>query len=154
MKKELEDVFNRGFWDGYYQGARLGEWCDVYGSTAARKKAYCGKITNWFGKLGVAEILVESYSLKVGDKILIIGPTSGCVEYTVPEIRVDLKPVQEAGKGVYCSIPINWKDVVPGAREEALSLCGDGCNEQACKAIEETRLRRSDKVYIWAEDKN
>ena len=154
MKKELEDVFNRGFWDGYYQGARLGEWCDVYGSTAARKKAYCGKITNWFGKLGVAEILVESYSLKVGDKILIIGPTSGCVEYTVPEIRVDLKPVQEAGKGVYCSIPVNWKDVVPGAREEALSLCGDGCNEQACKAIEESRLRRSDKVYIWAEDKN
>ena len=152
MKEELMDVFNRGFWDGYYQGARLGEWCDVYGSTAARKKAYCGKITNWFGRLGVAEILVESHSLKVGDKILIIGPTSGCVEYTVPEIRVDLKPVQEAGKGTYCSIPINWKDVVPGAREEALSLCGDGCNEQACRAIEETRLRRSDKVYIWAEE--
>ena len=152
MKKELAEVFNRGFWDGYYQGARLGEWCDVYGSTAARKKAYCGKITNWFGKLGVAEILVESYSLKVGDKILIIGPTSGCVEYTVPEIRVDLKPVQEAGKGTYCSIPVNWKDVVPGAREEAMSLCGDGCNELACRAIEETRLRRSDKVYIWAEE--
>ena len=153
MKEELMDVFNRGFWDGYYQGARLGEWCDVYGSTAARKKTYCGKITNWFGRLGVAEILVESRSLKVGDKILIIGPTSGCVEYTVPEIRVDLKPVEEAGKGTYCSIPINWKDVVPGAREEALSLCGDGCNEQACRAIEETRLRRSDKVYIWAEEK-
>ena len=152
LKEELKDVFNRGFWDGYYQGARLGEWCDVYGSTAARKKAYCGKITNWFGKLGVAEILVESYSLKVGDKILIIGPTSGCVEYTVPEIRVDLKPVQEAGKGVYCSIPINWKDVVPGAREEAMSLCGDGCNEQACRAIEESRLRRSDKVYIWEKE--
>ena len=152
MKEELMDVFNRGFWDGYYQGARLGEWCDVYGSTAARKKAYCGKITNWFGRLGVAEILIESHSLKVGDKILIIGPTSGCVEYTVPEIRVDLIPVQEAGKGTYCSIPINWKDVVPGAREEALSLCGDGCNEQACRAIEETRLRRSDKVYIWAEE--
>ena len=151
FKKELEEVFNRGFWGGYYQGAKLGEWCDVYGSTATRKKAYCGKITNWFGKLGVAEILVESYSLKVGDKILIIGPTSGCVEYTVPEIRVDLKPVQEAGKGVYCSIPIDWSKVVPGAREEALSLCGDGCNEVACKAIEETRLRRSDKVYIWPE---
>jgi len=152
LKEELKDVFNRGFWDGYYQGARLGEWCEVYGSTAGRKKAYCGKITNWFGKLGVAEILVESYSLKVGDKILIIGPTSGCVEYTVPEIRVDLKPVQEAAKGTYCSIPVNWKGVVPGAREEALSLCGDGCNEQACRAIEETRLRRSDKVYIWAEE--
>ena len=151
MKTELEEVFNRGFWGGYYQGGKMGEWCNIYGSTATRKKAYCGKITNWFGKLGVAEILVESYSLKVGDKILIIGPTSGCVEYTVPEIRVDLKPVQEATKGTYCSIPINWKDVVPGAREEELSLCGDGCNEAACKAIEENRLRRSDKVYIWPE---
>ena len=152
MKNELLDVFNRGFWDGYYQGARLGEWCDVYGSTARRKKVYSGKITNWFGKLGVAEILVESYSLKVGDKILIIGPTSGCVEYTVPEIRVDLKPVQEAVKGTYCSIPVDWNKVVPGAREEAEGLCGDGCSENACRAIEETRLRRSDKVYIWPEE--
>ena len=152
FKKELEEVFNRGFWDGYYQGARLGEWCDVYGSTSTRKKVYCGKITNWFGKLGVAEILVESTTLTVGDKILIIGPTSGCVEYTVPEIRVDLKPVQEASKGTYCSIAIDWSKVVPGAREEAMSLCGDGCNEVACKAIEETRLRRSDKVYVWKEE--
>ncbi len=152
LKAELTEVFNRGFWDGYYQGARLGEWADVYGSSATRKKAYCGKVTNWFGKLGVAEILVESRSLKVGDKILIQGPTSGSVEYTVPEIRVDLKPVEEAGKGVYCSIPIDWSQVVPGAREEALSLCGDGCSEAACKAIEENRLRRSDKVYIWAEE--
>ncbi len=151
LKSELMEVFNRGFWDGYYQGARLGEWTEVYGSSATRKKAYCGKVTNWFGKLGVAEILVESRSLKVGDKILIQGPTSGCVEYTVPEIRVELKPVEEAGKGVYCSIPIDWSKVVPGAREEALGLCGDGCNELACKAIEESRLRRSDKVYIWEE---
>ncbi len=151
LKDELAEVFNRGFWDGYYQGARLGEWTEVYGSSATRKKAYCGKVTNWFGKLGVAEILVESRSLKVGDKILIQGPTSGCVEYTVPEIRVDLKPVEEAGKGVYCSIPIDWSKVVPGAREEALGLCGDGCNELACRAIEESRLRRSDKVYIWEE---
>ena len=100
----------------------------------------------------MAEILVESYTLKVGDKILIIGPTSGCVEYTVPEIRVDLKPVEEASKGTYCSIAIDWSKVVPGAREEALSLCGDGCDENACRAIEETRLRRSDKVYIWREE--
>ena len=129
----------------------MGEWCDVYGSTATRKKVYSGKITNWFGKLGVAEILVESNPLKVGDKILIIGPTSGCVDYTVPEIRVELKPVEEAGKGVYCSSPGAWSKVVPGAREEALSLCGDGCSETASRAIEETRLRRSDKVYIWPE---
>ena len=152
LKKELGEVFNRGFWDGYYQGARLGEWSEVYGSRATRKKVYCGKITNWFGKLGVAEILIESRSLKVGDKILIIGPTSGCVEYTVPEIRVDLKPVQEASKGVFCSVAIDWSKVVPGAREEELGLCGDGCSESACKAIQENRLRRSDKVYIWAEE--
>ena len=154
LKEELTEVFNRGFWGGYYQGAKLGEWCEVYGSKATHKKVYCGKITNWFGKLGVAEILVESYSLKVGDKILIIGPTSGVVEYTVPEIRVDLKPVEEASKGTYCSIPLDWSKVVPGAREEAMSLCGDGCNEQACKAIEENRLRRSDKVYIWRKEEN
>jgi len=152
LKKELEEVFNRGFWDGYYQGARLGEWSEIYGSRATRKKVYCGKVTNWFGKLGVAEILVESRALNVGDKILIIGPTSGVVEYTIPEIRVDLKPVQEASKGVFCSIPIDWSKVVPGAREEELGLCGDSCSETACKAIEEDRLRRSDKVYIWAED--
>mgnify|MGYP003289739413 CR=1 FL=1 len=151
LKQQLSEVFNRGFWDGYYQGARLGEWCDVYGSTSSLKKVYCGKITNWFGKLGVAEILVESYSLKTGDKILIIGPTSGVVEYTVPEIRVDLKPVEEASKGTYCSVLIDWSKVVPGAREEAQGLCGDGCDASACKAIEESRLRRSDKVYIWKE---
>lgn len=151
LKEELSEVFNRGFWDGYYQGARLGEWSEVYGSKATRKKVYSGKVTNWFGKLGVAEILVESASLKVGDKILIIGPTSGVVEYTIPEIRVDLKPVQEASKGTFCSIHIDWDKVVPGAREQAQSLCGDGCSQEACKAIEEQRLRRSDKVYIWAE---
>ena len=149
LKEKLTNVFNRGFWDGYYQGAKLGEWCDVYGSKSGIKKVYCGKITNWFGKLGVAEILVESYSLKTGDKILIMGPTSGVIEYTVPEIRVDLKPAEEASKGTYCSIHIDWSKVVPGAREEVQGLCGDGCNEEACRAIEETRLRRSDKVYIW-----
>ena len=149
LKEKLSNVFNRGFWDGYYQGARLGEWCDVYGSKSGIKKVYCGKITNWFGKLGVAEILVESYSLKVGDKILIMGPTSGVIEYTVPEIRVDLKPAEEASKGTYCSIHIDWSKVVPGAREEEQGLCGDGCNDDACRAIEESRLRRSDKVYIW-----
>ncbi|MGM9736635.1 MAG: peptidase U32 family protein [Candidatus Cryptobacteroides sp.] len=149
LKAELGEVFNRGFWDGYYQGARLGEWSEVYGSKATKRKVYCGKVTNWFGKLGVAEVLVESASLKVGDRILIIGPTSGVVEYTVPEIRVDLKPVQEATKGTFCSIFIDWSKVAPGAREEKQGLCGDGCSETACRAIEEERLRRSDKVYLW-----
>ena len=127
LKKELSEVFNRGFWDGYYQGARLGQWSEVYGSKATRKKIYSGKVTNWFGKLGVAEILVESASLKTGDSILIIGPSTGVVEMTVPEIRVDLKEAPLAGKGTYCSIP------VPSS---LLESCGG-------------KLRRSDKVYIW-----
>ena len=149
LKEGLSEVFNRGFWDGYYQGARLGQWSEVYGSKATRRKVYCGKVTNWFGRLGVAEVLVESASMKVGDKILIIGPTSGVIEYTVPEIRVDLKPVAEAAKGTLCSIPIDRSKVVPGAREERDGLCGDGCSQQACRAIEDERLRRSDKIYLW-----
>ena len=149
LKEELSEVFNRGFWDGYYQGARLGEWSEVYGSKATKKKVYCGKVTNWFGRLAVAEILVESASLKVGDRILIIGPTSGVVEYTVPEIRVDLKPVDQAPKGTLCSIPIDWSKAAPGAREERQGLCGDGCSEASCRAIEDERLRRSDTVYLW-----
>ncbi len=127
LKKELSEVFNRGFWDGYYQGARLGQWSEVYGSKATRKKVYSGKVTNWFGKLGVAEILVESASLKKGDRILIIGPSTGVVEMTVPEIRVDLKEAAQADKGIYCSIPVE---------AALLESCGG-------------KLRRSDKVYIW-----
>ena len=129
LKKELSEVFNRGFWDGYYQGARLGEWSEVYGSKATRKKVYSGRITNWFGKIGVAEILVESAPLKTGDRILVMGPSTGVVEMDVPEIRVDLKPVSEAVKGEYCSIPVD------------ASLL-EGCDG---------KLRRSDKVYIWTE---
>ena len=126
LKKELSEVFNRGFWDGYYQGARLGEWSDVYGSKATRKKVYSGKVTNWFAKLGVAEVLIESAPLKVGDKILIIGPSTGVIETEVSEIRVDLKPVEKAEKGTLCSVPV--------------SLSG-----------QTDKLRRSDKIYIWAE---
>ena len=129
LKQELSEVFNRGFWDGYYQGARLGEWSEVYGSKATRKKVYSGKITNWFGKIGVAEILVESAPLKTGDRILVMGPSTGVVEMNVSEIRVDLKPVSEAVKGEYCSIPVD------------ASLL-EGCDG---------KLRRSDKVYIWTE---
>ena len=123
MKKELKDklsgVFNRGFWDGYYQGARLGQWSEVYGNKAARKKVYAAKITNYFSRLGVAEVLVEAGEINVGDDILIIGPSTGCVELKVSEIRVDLKPVQKAVKGDLCSIPVTEK------------------------------LRRSDKLYLW-----
>lgn len=147
LKEELKEVFNRGFWDGYYQGARLGEWSEVYGSKATRKKVYCGKVTNWFGKLSVAEILVESRSLKTGDHILIMGPTTGVIELDVPEIRVDLKPVEEASKGTFCSIPIDFSKCVPGAGEE-----GELLSAAECGALRDSRLRRSDKVYIWSEE--
>jgi putative protease len=119
LKERLSGVFNRGFWDGYYQGARLGEWSEVYGNKAARKKVYAAKITNYFSKLGVAEVLVEAGEIKVGDDILIIGPSTGCVELKIAEIRVDLKPVEKAVKGDLCSIPVTDK------------------------------LRRSDKLYLW-----
>ena len=86
FKKELEEVFNRGFWDGYYQGARLGEWSKVYGSNATRKKTYIGKVTNYFSNIGVAEILVEAAPISVGQHLMIIGPTSGVVEMDLEEI--------------------------------------------------------------------
>jgi putative protease len=107
--QRLATVFNRGFWDGYYLGQRLGEWSSNYGSLATKRKIYTGKITNYFNNLGVAEIKVETGSLKVGDEILITGPSTGVVETVVQEIRVELNPVEEAAKGVYCSIPISEK---------------------------------------------
>ena len=131
LKDELSEVFNRGFWDGYYQGARLGEWSDVYGSHATRKKVYSGKITNWFDRISVAEVLVESETLRAGDDILIIGETTGVIEQKVSEIRVDLKSAQEAAKGTLCSIPVTFPDdiMTPGGK----------------------KIRRGDRVYIWRE---
>ena len=119
LKERLATVFNRGFWDGYYLGAKMGEWSDVYGNKATRTKKYIGKITNWFEKLGVAEVQIETGEISVGDPVIISGPTTGVVEFDVPEIRVDLKPVQTAHKGELCSIP--------------------------CK----TKLRRSDKIFLF-----
>ena len=119
--RKLSQVFNRGFWDGYYLGRRLGEWTDRYGSSASMRKVYLGKITNYFTKLKVAEIKLETGDLSTGDKILIIGPTTGMVEHTVGEIRVDLDKTEKAMKGEFCSIQT---DVF---------------------------LRRSDKVYQWVE---
>lgn len=109
LKKELETVFNRGFWDGYYQGARLGEWSDVYGSKATQRKTYIGKVTNYFSNIGVAEILVEAAPISKGDHLMIIGPTTGVLELDIPEIRVDLKTTETCPQGVYCSIPIPSK---------------------------------------------
>jgi putative protease len=99
-------VFNRGFWDGYYQGARLGEWSDVYGSKATKKKTYVGKVTNYFANIGVAEILVETGEINVGQNLLIIGPSTGVIEMQPEEIRVDLQPTEKAVKGEKCSIAV------------------------------------------------
>jgi putative protease len=104
--KRLGSVFNRGFWDGYYLGRRLGEWSGTYGSKASKKKIYVGKVTNHFSKIRVAEILMETGDLKTGDEIIIIGPTTGVIETVIEEIRVDEKPVEKTNKGERCSIPI------------------------------------------------
>jgi len=115
--QQLRSVYNRGFWDGYYLGRRMGEWSDRYGSQATHTKIYVGKITNYFTRLGVAEVTMETGDLNTGDDILIIGPTTGVVEEQVKEIRVGLIKVNKTVKGEICSIPVK------------------------------TFLRRSDKVY-------
>jgi len=116
---ELQTVFNRGFWDGYYQGARLGEWSEVYGNKATRRKTYIAKATNYFSKLGVAEFYVEAGTLKKGDEALIIGPTTGVMQVVVDDIRVDLQPVNKVEKGTYFSMAVPAK------------------------------MRRADKLYKW-----
>ena len=115
--KRLATVFNRGFWDGYYLGQRLGEWSEEYGSRASLKKVYTGKVTNYFSRIGVAEVLVETGELQVGDTLVIIGPTTGAIEMEVKELRVDEINCETANKGERCSLPV------------------------------EEPLRRSDKVY-------
>ena len=103
--ERLRSVYNRDFWDGYYLGRKMGEWTKKYGSQATKTKLFIGTITNFFGKINVAEIRMETHELKVGDEIMIIGPTTGVYEDTVKEIRVDLEPVNQTVKGELCSIP-------------------------------------------------
>ena len=91
--ERLKRIFNRGFWNGYYLGQQLGEWSDKYGNEATERKMYIGKAIKYFSKLGVAEFLMETQTLKLGEKILITGPTTGALFLDVEEIRVDLKPV-------------------------------------------------------------
>ena len=122
--QRLATVFNRGFWNGYYLGQKLGEWSHDYGNRATKRKVLVGKGTNYFGKIKVAEFLLESNELKFGDQILITGPTTGVVETTIQEIRVDLKPVEKAVKGDSFSIALD------------------------------TMIRRSDKLYKIVEVTN
>ena len=128
LKSSLGEVFNRGFWDGYYQGAPLGEWSNVYGSQATRRKVYCGKISNWFDRIGVAEITVEAADLHVGDDIMVIGATSGVTELKVDDMRLELKPASLAPKGSRCSVRIP-----------------EGPSGE--------HVRRGDKVFLWVEAK-
>jgi len=117
--ERLQTVFNRGFWDGYYLGKSIAELNDIHGSKATRQKEYIALCSNYFTKLGVGEFQMQSGALSVGDQILIIGQTTGVVEMTVPEIRVDLKPVEQTVKGEVFSMPVPQL------------------------------IRRSDKVYKW-----
>lgn len=118
-ENELAKIFNRGFWDGYYLGQRLGEWSSKYGSSATRVKEYRAKGVRYFSKLGVAEFYMEAGELHPGDEVVITGPTTGTLILTLDEIRVDLKPVDTVGKGQSFSIAVPSK------------------------------VRPSDKLYFW-----
>ena len=107
--ERLATVFNRGFWDGYYQGQTLGEWNQNYGSAATEKKVLVGKVVKYFSKLGVAEMAVEASEMSLGDKLLITGPTTGVMYLDAEEIRYDLKPVGKAEKGWRVSVPVPGK---------------------------------------------
>ena len=107
--ERLKSIFNRGFWDGYYLGQRLGEWTSKYGSSATKIKVYCAKGIRYFSKIGVAEFQMEAGELHVGDEVIITGPTTGAVPVTIEEIRVDLKPVEMTKKGQRFSIKIAEK---------------------------------------------
>ncbi len=119
--ERLATVFNRGFWNGYYLGQRLGEWTSKYGSSSTRVKVYAAKGIRYFTKLGVAEFLMEAGELRVGDEVYVTGPTTGAVPLTIKEIRVDLEPVEKAVKGEHFSIKTNVK------------------------------IRPSDKLFLWKE---
>lgn len=107
--ERLATVFNRGFWDGYYQGQRLGEWNKNYGSCATEKKVYVGKGVKYFSKLGVAEFAIEASEISVGDKLLVTGPTTGVMYLDATEIRYDLNSVETAHKGERISLPVPGK---------------------------------------------
>lgn len=112
---QLGEVFNRGFWDGYYLGQKVGEWTPNYGSSATKQKIYSAKVTKFFSKIGVAEILVESGELSVGQEVIITGPTTGLVRFNIEELRLDLDPTQLVKKGDLASLPVPEK-VRPGDR--------------------------------------
>lgn len=109
-KEKLSEVYNRGFWDGYYLGRKMGEWSNVHGSVATTKKIYIGKGVKYFDKIGVGEFLLESHDINVGDRLIVTGPTTGLVEAIAEEIRLGSgDDVQKAGKGDTISLKISEK---------------------------------------------
>jgi putative protease len=137
LKERLATVFNRGFWDGYYLGAYMGEWSAKYGSSATRQKVYIGYVTNWFSRLQVAEIQVDATPLHKGDRLLFIGPTTGMLETTVEDLRVDLEPADICPQGQRCSVAVPL-DTMPEDHLNADAAPGASLHP-----------RRNDKVYIW-----
>ena len=133
--QRLATVFNRGFWDGYYLGRKLGEWSERYGSQATENKVYLGLIRNFFGKINVAEVQLQTNeTLKVGDEIMVIGETTGVYRQTIRELRTDRDPVPEVHQGDRFSFAIN--------------SCSPKLGELSAKPTEEcVRLHRGDKVY-------
>ena len=119
--RRLAKTFNRGFWDGYYMGQRLGEWSAKYGSSATRVKRYAAKTIRYLSKLGVGEFMMESGELKTGDEVVLTGPTTGALIFKVDELRYDLQPVDKVRKGDLFSMPVPEK------------------------------VRPSDKLYLWEE---
>lgn len=119
--ERLSRVFNRGFWDGYYLGQRLGEWSDKYGSSATRVKVYAAKAIRYFSNLGVGEFKLENGELSVGDEVMLCGPTTGAEIFTIKELRLEYDPVPKVTKGQRFSTPVPCK----------------------CRA--------ADRLYIWRE---
>ena len=108
--EKLKTVFNRGFWNGYYLGQRLGEWSSTYGSEATKRKVYVGKSLKYFSKIGVGEFLVETkYGINIGDELLITGPTTGVIEVKVDEMHVDNHPASRCERGELFSIKVPCK---------------------------------------------
>ncbi|MCW5518267.1 U32 family peptidase [Aureitalea sp. L0-47] len=106
---ELEKVYNRGFWSGYYLGQKLGEWSNVSGSKATQKKVYVGKGVHFFPKPSIGEFLIEAYDIRIGDTILITGPTTGVEEFELTEMLVNDEPLSIAKKGDSCTIPTKFR---------------------------------------------
>lgn len=120
----LGKIFNRGFWDGYYLGQRLGEWSKKYGSSATRTKVYAAKAMRYFPKIGIGEFQMEAGELHVGDEAVVTGPTTGALIFKIEELRVDLKPVDAVKKGKCFSMPVPSK------------------------------VRASDRLYLWKQQEN